>query len=89
MSFAAQALAQFGNKEDLSLSLPHLLARADWSRNDVFVAMAALNSLDALEDKAVSVAADLRLLPTKGPAPDPRYTGYVPRLLQDLNARFR
>ncbi len=86
---AAQALAQFGNNEDLSLSLPHLVARADWSRNDVFVAMAALNSLDALEDKAVSVAADFRLLPIKGPAPDPRYTGYVPRLLQDLNTRFR
>ena len=86
---AAQALAQFGNKEDLSLSLPHLVARADWSRNDVFVAMAALNSLDALEDKSATAAADLRLLPTKGPAPDPRYTGYVPRLLQDLNTRFR
>jgi uncharacterized sulfatase len=86
---AAEALAQYGDSVDLALSLPNLVASADWSRNDVFVAMAALNSLDALEDKAATVAADVRLLPVKGASPDPRYAGYVPRLLTDFNRRFR
>lgn len=86
---AAQTLAEFGTDEDLQQSLPRLVARADWSQNDVYICMAALNSLDAIEDKAASVAADIRRLPATGPLPDPRYSPYVPRLLEDLNAKFR
>lgn len=86
---AAQALAEFGDSQDLIAALPRLLARADWSGNDVFTCMAALNSLDALGNKVAPVVDKLRMLPMSGPAPDARYKDYVPRLLRDLNARFQ
>ena len=59
------------------------------SSYEVFVCMAALNSLDALGGKAKPVADGLKKLPTKGKAPDARYTPYVPRLLQDLQATLK
>ncbi len=86
---AAQALGQYGDAADLQTALPLLIARANWSKNDVFVALAALSALDALGDKAAAVAPQIQELPAKGPAPDARYSSYVPRLLGDLQARFR
>lgn len=85
---AAQTLAQFGDSEDLMLALPHLVRRADWSRNSVFVTMAALNSLDAIDEKAESMIGVIRRLPATGEMPHERFKGYVPRLLQDLVAKF-
>lgn len=85
---AAEALARYGNEQDLQKVLPELVARADWAQNDVFVSLAALASLDALGEKAAPVGERIKALPDKGPAPDPRYGGYVPRLLEDLRSRF-
>ncbi|HEY4259297.1 MAG TPA: sulfatase-like hydrolase/transferase [Schlesneria sp.] len=81
---AAQALAEFGGADDLKLALSVLVVKADWSSNDVFVCVAALNSLDALEGKAAPMFDALKRLPTKGPVPDARYADYVSRLLKDL-----
>jgi HEAT repeat protein len=86
---AAQALAQFGEEADLEPALALLATAADWSRNDVFTAMAALNSLDQLGAKAGSAAEAIRLLPSKGASPTTRYGEYVPRLVNDLQERFR
>ena len=85
---AAQALGQFGTEADLKEVLPRLVASADWSKNSVFVSLAALASLDALGSKAASVAPALRALPEKGDAPAARYEEYIPRLLEVLKARF-
>jgi uncharacterized sulfatase len=85
---AAEALGRYGDESDLQKALPLLIARADWAQNDVFESMAALASLDALGEKAAPVAERIKTLPDKGPAPDPRYSGYVPRLLEDLRSRF-
>ncbi len=85
---AAQALAQFGPEADFAATLDLLVAHADWSKNDVFIAIAALTAIDALGPKAAPCAAALKALPEKGPSPHGRYSGYVPRLLGDLRARF-
>ena len=85
---AAQALAQFGPEVDFTAALDLLVAHADWSKNDVFIAIAALTAIDALGPKAAPCAAVLKTLPEKGPTPHVRYSGYVPRLLDDLRARF-
>ena len=85
---AAQALAQFGNEADFSAALDFLVARADWAKNDLFTALAALAALDALGPKAAPCAAALKGLPTRGPSPHSRYSGYIPRLLEDLRERF-
>ena len=86
---AAQALGQFGTDADLQEILPLLAKQADWSKHSVFSSMASLNSLDALGMKASPVASVIRSMPTNGPAPDARFSSYVPRLVEDLQARFK
>ena len=83
---AAEALGRYGAEADLALVLPILTHDADWSKGDVFTAMAALNALTALGDKAAPVAAAIKALPAKGEASDPRFKEYVPRLLEELRA---
>jgi arylsulfatase A-like enzyme len=85
---AAQALGQFGTEADLKDVLPSLVASADWSKNSVFSSLAALSSLDALGKKAAPVAPAILALPEKGESPAARFNGYVPRLLEEIKARF-
>jgi uncharacterized sulfatase len=86
---AAQALARFGTEADTKETLPLLVEHANWGRHDVFTALAALNSLDALGPRAAPATEAIKLLPTTGAAPHQRYTSYVPRLVEDLQTRFR
>ncbi|MBI2925028.1 MAG: sulfatase-like hydrolase/transferase [Verrucomicrobia bacterium] len=86
---AAQALGQFGTDTEATEILPLLVEHANWGRHDVFTALAALNSLDALGPRAAPIEDAIKLLPTTGPTPHLRYTSYVPRLVEDLQARFR
>ena len=86
---AAQALGQFGPEADLKEVLPLLAGQADWSKQSVFSAIAALNSIDALGAKASPLAVIIRLMPTNGLAPDVRFKSCVPRLVEDLQERFK
>ncbi len=91
---AARALAEFGGEADAKAALELLLAHGDWSKNDVFTAMAALDAIAGLGDKAgriekpETLAAKIKALPKDGAAPDKRYKEYIPRLLEELRARF-
>jgi arylsulfatase A-like enzyme len=85
---AAEALGRYGSDTDLKQALAVLLALAGRDKNNVFVSMAALNALDALADKAASVADDIKKLMPNGKVPDTRYTPFVPQLLKDLAAKF-
>jgi arylsulfatase A-like enzyme len=85
---AAEALARYGDDVDLKRCLAVLVEHADADRNTVFVAMAALNALDALASKAAPVAEAIKKLPKKARVPDPRYAPFVPQLTADLAARF-
>ena len=78
---AAETLGRFGQPTDQPLALKVLANHADWSRNNVFVAMAALNTLDQFGDIVDPIKAKLRKAP-KGRAPHGRYESYVPRLLE-------
>ncbi len=86
---AAQALGQFGSDADLKDVLPFLAEHADWKKHGVFSALAALNSLDALGAKASPLATVIKSLPTNGPSPNARFNSYVPRLVEDLQGRFK
>ena len=85
---AAEALGRYGSAADVQRVLPLLGAWADWSKNDVFTVMAALNAIDALGEKAAPLAATIKALPAAGPTPHARYKEYPPRLLEELRARF-
>jgi len=85
----AETLAKYGNADDEKRALQLLADRADWGKTDVFVAMAALNALDALGPKTVPLAETLKALPTKGKAPDARYLPYVPNLLKSIQTNVK
>ena len=86
---AAEALGQHGDDRDLQRALPLLAEHAGASQGDVFVSIAALAALDALGDKAAPVSAQIKSLPETRDVPHARYGNYLPRLLEDLRARFR
>jgi len=79
------ALAKYGNDFDRSSALPALARLANWSQHNVFTSMSAFNAIGDLGDKAKPIAEDLKKLPAKGESPDGRFSGYVARLLADLN----
>jgi hypothetical protein len=80
---AAECLARFGEPADETLALRVLADHAQW-REDIFTAIAALNSLAQLGDRAEPIKARLRKLPA-GTAPHQRYEDYVSRLLAPEN----
>jgi hypothetical protein len=82
---AAEALALY-SPADEKLALLVLQNHADPAQQDFFVALAALNSIAQLGDRAEQIRAPLR---GKSPGsrahskgPHPRYNSYVDRLLQ-------
>jgi arylsulfatase A-like enzyme len=89
---AAEALGRFGNEDDLKPALKVLIlcasaAKTGRSKYDVFAQMAALSALDALGNRSASVAGEITALDGDTPVPHPRYSAYVPRLLESLRAR--
>lgn len=81
---ALWTLAKYGSGDERTESLRGLVALADWNQVNVFTAMSALCALGDLGDIVKPLLDDLKKLPKKGPAPDPRYDSYVSRLLSDL-----
>ena len=56
-------------------------------KHGVFIAMAALNAIEALGPKAAALKPYLAGLSPKGPSPDNRYDSYVPRQLASLTGK--
>ncbi len=80
---AAEALAQFGDADDAPLALKVLGDHSDWSHNNVFTAISALNAVEHLGPSGEPIKKSLRKSP-RGTAPHPRYQSYVGRLLEEL-----
>jgi hypothetical protein len=84
---------EFGTAADSEAAFTVLRDAADWSRNDVFTAMTALDALAAVRQKiaqsknADALIARIKSLPDKGPAPDDRLKEYIPRLLEEMRER--
>jgi len=84
---AAEALGRFGSATDLESVLPLLLGLADCVRNGAYVAIQALNAIDALGNKADSIRSQVKALPLTDPkAPDRVKSEYTTRL---VNAIYR
>ncbi len=79
---AAEALGRYGDEADAGRATALLADLADWSRQEVFVPMAALNAIDALGERAEPLKSKLRAKAQGGTFPHRRYSDYVPRLLQ-------
>ena len=74
---AARALGLYGNEEDLKLVLAVLEDLVSPDKNGIYVAMEALNVVDALGGKADGMKAVLEKIPRKDPDASGRITGFA------------
>jgi uncharacterized sulfatase len=87
---AGEALARHGTTDDLALALPVLVELANYKRHGLYVALAALNAIDELDEKAAGEIDALRRLPRVDATVPARLGNYVDRILdktfRDLGA---
>ncbi|MEZ6057337.1 MAG: sulfatase [Planctomycetaceae bacterium] len=86
---AAEALARFGNEEDLKLALPILVEYANVQKHGVFNAISAWNSLDYLGEKARSAKADIEALPVQDKSVNGRMGSYCDRLKEKVLSNLK
>jgi uncharacterized sulfatase len=82
---AAEALAQFMPVENGSKFLRVLIDSADAGRNGAYVALLALNAIDALGKRAASLHGRVPLLEADDPGAPKRMDGYVGRLIETID----
>jgi len=86
---AAEALGKFGSQEDLESSLGTLIQLADSVKNNSYVALHALNAIDALGKKAAPLKSQLASLTTLDPKSPARVNQeYTKRLIGWLETRL-
>ena len=83
---AAESLARHGAKPEQEKALRFLVAKAAGNTSGFFPSLLALNVLEALGPVAESVRPELLRITAPGESPNPRLSGYVPRLLQSVQA---
>ncbi len=83
---AAEAIGKYGTPADSQAALDVLLPCADLGQHDVYVAVAALNAIDALDGRAVLRKDEIRSLPRRHPSVPPRMSDLVDRLLTKILA---
>jgi len=79
---AAEALGRYGSEPDAAEALDVLLELAPLDRNGVFVSVAALNALDALDSRAAGAVETISRLPKQDPAVPSRMKAYVSNLIK-------
>jgi hypothetical protein len=82
---AAEALGRFGTNEDAKKALAALLELARADKHGPFVAMIALNAIEALSGRIKPSKDAIRALPKADPASHPRANKeYVTRLIEEV-----
>ena len=85
---AAEALGRYGDPAELAGVLDLLIGYANLELNSVYVALLALNAIDALGDKAAPLKDKIKALPRGRESAQDRTSTYAPRLIEELVARF-
>jgi arylsulfatase A-like enzyme len=83
---AAEALGRYGKPVDVRAALPVLLEAADGQKNPFFVALLALNAIDAMDERAAPIKAQIAALPEQAKPVPPRHNAYLPNLLKKILA---
>jgi len=86
---AAEALGRYGPEEDSKAALAVLIALADSVKNNSYVAIHALNAIDAIGKRAASFKEQIAGLRTEDPkSPERVNSEYTKRLVEWLTARL-
>ena len=83
---AAQALGQYGSDAEAREALKVLTELAALDKNGLYVSMAALNAIDAMDGRAASAEATIAALPTEDSSVHRRLRAYVPNLIKKILA---
>ncbi|QOV90809.1 sulfatase-like hydrolase/transferase [Humisphaera borealis] len=83
---AAEALGKFGNDADLAAALRTLLAAADAPKTGAYATTSALQAIDELGSKAMSIKSELAAIQVIDPTSYPRTREYPTRLMETLSA---
>ena len=86
---AAEALGRYGNEQDAERALGVLAGYADAEKHGIFIAMAALNALDYMEERARPVLARVSALPKADPEANGRFRAYLPNLIGKIRADLK
>ena len=78
---AAEALGKYGSKEQIEKAVQTLGKTADPVKNGCFPSMLAMNAIDHLDGKAMSLLPLLESMPQVPEEVDKRFQGYVGRLV--------
>ncbi|MGC9329378.1 MAG: HEAT repeat domain-containing protein, partial [Candidatus Hinthialibacter sp.] len=81
---AAEALGKYGSGEDAAQAVQTLMELVDVEKTNAYVAIAALNAIDELGEKAADQKKAIQTLPSKDPSAPARANGYVSRLIQTI-----
>lgn len=84
---AANAIARHWNDSDAKAAIALLAEHADPATHGFFVALDALQAIDALGSRSAPVAGRLRQIDPNANLPDRRYSGYVTSLLDSILER--
>ena len=82
---AAEALGRYGSRADLEKALPVLLEAASGEQGG-YVALLAVNAIDALDGKAAGAVDAIREIPARAKRSAGRAAGYVARVVEKILA---
>ena len=83
---AAEALGRYGGDSDVEKALGVLLEHSNAERHGVFVAMAALNGLDYMDERGRPGLATVAELPQLDPNAHSKFRAYLPNLIKKIQA---
>ena len=86
---AAEALGRYGDRADLDRALPVLLAATSNTEGGGYVALLAVNAIDALDDKAAPAREAIREIPNRVKKGGGRASGYVARVVEKILADLK
>ena len=83
---AGEALGRYGSDAEAGRALEVLVQHADTNENGLFVAMAALNALDYMDERARPALEKILAVPQEDPRYDRRFRAYLPNLVGKIRA---
>ncbi len=83
---AGEALGRFGETADAERALAVLLDHANAEKGDIFRAMASLNAIDYMDERARSALDRIAALPTTDPKAARKFSAYLPNLIRKIQA---
>lgn len=81
---AAEALGRYGSDADAQKAVEVLLPYANAEQHNIFIAMAALNALDYMDDRAKSAREKIAVLPKSDPKTHGKFRAYLPNLIKKI-----